>query len=471
MLTVQVEAKPKDYVATRDFALNWDDKKVKSVKVRSGEIVNYDGVMAYYKDSKTLEETKGPCHGLKSAIEAMGWLVPKNGKVIAKAEVEQSQAPRSDYDPKIGGSFDTFMAKEQATVVVPKYSVIREKDIVVKDLSKPSVAEEKKSNKFEIIGDQVAVKEKLMVRSSTTAVPSSKMKMTVIAGDEGGSERTIPLNMLKKDNTKTRKTFTVDETTPRNITEDLTIDEVKKIQGVIKVDDSQDAKVIGTIKQSSETKTVEGITFKKTVPWVEKPITATVSRGGNEPVVSIQDDGIIVGKIKPQKDPIETAEDKKRRVESAKQARLAKAATTQAMLEKEKPIIKEASIEIPLPSSPKIAPAEKNEEECGSTEDPEETDAKASIESVTLTVNSDELIFDTADVVPAKDEVVEKVASVPESTDYLSTLPDDWGDLHWVKKEKFIKALTDKGFLEFILSVETIKAVQNACTERLSQLP
>jgi hypothetical protein len=458
MLTVQVEAKPRDYVATRDFALNWDDKKMKSVKVRSGELVNYDGNLAIYKDSKTLEEFKGPCHGLKSAIEAMGWLVPKNGKVTIKAEIEQPQAPRSDYDAKIGGSFDTFMAKEQAQVVVPKpnkYSVIKEEDIIVKNLSKPQVSEEKKSGKFEVIGDQVAVKEKLMVRSSTTAVRSSKMDMTVIAGDEGGSERTISLNRPQKDNTKaTRKTFTVDETTPRNITEDLTIDEVKKMQGVIKVDDSQDAKIIGTVKQGAETKTVEGITFKKSVPRPEKPITATVSRGGNEPVVNIQDDGIVVGKIKPQKDPIETAEDKKKRVESAKRDRLAKAATTQAMLEKEKPVIKEASIEIPLPSSPKIAPTEKSEEECGTTEDPDDT------------ATSDELIFDTVDVVTEKD----KIASDPESTDYLSMLPDDWGDLHWVKKEKFIKALTDKGFLEFILSVETIKAVQNACTERLKEL-
>ena len=455
MSGVQVDAKPRDYIATRDFALNWDDKKMKSVKVRSGEIVNYDGVTAFYIDTKTLEESKGPCHGLKSAVEAMGWLVPKNGKVAIKPEIEQPQAPRSDYDAKIGGSFDTFMAREQAQVAVPnKYSVIKEKDIVVKDLSKPQVLEEKKSGKFEVIGDQVAVKEKLMVRNSTTSIHSPKMNMTVIAGDEGGSERTIPLNRPQKDNTKaTRKTFTVDETTPRNISEDLTIDEVKRMQGVIKADDSQDAKVIGTIKQSAETKTVEGITFKKTVPWVEKPITATVSRGGNEPVVSIQDDGVVVGKIKPQKDPIETAEDKKRRVESAKQARLAKAATTQAMLEKEKPVIVTEPEPIVNDTMASFSPVP--------------------VESVTLNVavkDSDELVFDTVDVETKKDAPVEKGASTSESTDYLSMLPDDWGDLHWVKKEKFIKALTDKGFLEFILSVETIKAVQNACTERLKEL-
>ena len=113
---------------------------------------------------------------------------------------------------------------------------------------------------------------------------------------------------------------------------------------------------------------------------------------------------------------------------------MAKAASTQAMLEKEKPKKASApSVEIPLPSSPKVTSTEKTEKEEGSIEDPEDS----------------------------------KKAG---STDYLSMLPEDWGTLHWVKKEKFIKTLTDKGFIEFILSVETIKAVQNACTERLKEL-
>jgi hypothetical protein len=61
-------------------------------------------------------------------------------------------------------------------------------------------------------------------------------------------------------------------------------------------------------------------------------------------------------------------------------------------------------------------------------------------------------------------------AQTPESTDYLSMLPEDWGNLHWTKKEKFIKILTDVGFLKFILSVETINAVQDACQARLDEL-
>jgi hypothetical protein len=57
-----------------------------------------------------------------------------------------------------------------------------------------------------------------------------------------------------------------------------------------------------------------------------------------------------------------------------------------------------------------------------------------------------------------------------EQPNYLSMLPDDWGDLHWTKKEKFIKILTDIGLLKFILTVETLSAVQNACKARLAEL-
>jgi hypothetical protein len=75
------------------------------------------------------------------------------------------------------------------------------------------------------------------------------------------------------------------------------------------------------------------------------------------------------------------------------------------------------------------------------------------------------------EVVPVeKQEIVKNASEKSEAPDYLTQLPDDWGTMHWVQKEKFIKALTDKGFVEFILSVETIKAVQNACTERLKEL-
>jgi hypothetical protein len=403
-IDVQEKFRPQDYVATRDFALNFDDKKMKSLKVHQGEIVNYDGATAIYKSSK--EIVNGPCHGLRAAIEVMGWLIPKNGKTKIK-DIKATPKLREDYDPKTGGSFETMMAKEQGTVVASKkYGLIQEKDIVVKDLSKKVIPEEKKTGKLEVVGDQVAVREKLMIRSSTTEARSTKFNTTLIKGDESGSMGTVPLKMQKKSNEKAKNTYIVDETTPRNISEDLTMTEVQRMKGVvIKADDSQDAKIVGKVKPAAETRQVEGITFRKVTPRPEQPIKATVSRGGNE---SVQNDGVVVGKIKDQKtkdaEALALEKDRRNKAEAAKQARIKAASATQAMLEKEKPQV-------------------------------------------------------------IKQEIVKA-----ETTDYLSQLPDDWGLMHWVQKEKFIKALTDKGFIEFILSVETIKAVLNACTERLKEL-
>jgi hypothetical protein len=66
---------------------------------------------------------------------------------------------------------------------------------------------------------------------------------------------------------------------------------------------------------------------------------------------------------------------------------------------------------------------------------------------------------------------INKTSSTSDSTqDYLEKMPDDWGDLHWTKKEKFIKQQTDKGLLEFIMRVENIKVVKTACKTRLEEI-
>lgn len=64
----------------------------------------------------------------------------------------------------------------------------------------------------------------------------------------------------------------------------------------------------------------------------------------------------------------------------------------------------------------------------------------------------------------------EEAKPLESSDSYLKMLPDDWADMHWVKKEKFIKSVTDKKFLQFIMRVDTIKAVQNACKVRIEEL-
>lgn len=81
------------------------------------------------------------------------------------------------------------------------------------------------------------------------------------------------------------------------------------------------------------------------------------------------------------------------------------------------------------------------------------------------------------DIATSKDAVVVKTASeLPAeekkltSKEYMDMLPKDWDDMHWVKKEKWIKSQTSKGLLEYLISVEKINAIVNACKERLKEL-
>lgn len=62
---------------------------------------------------------------------------------------------------------------------------------------------------------------------------------------------------------------------------------------------------------------------------------------------------------------------------------------------------------------------------------------------------------------------VDKIQGKPN---YLDMLPEDWSKMHWVKKEKFIMQIDDIDFVKFIMTVETTKAIQNACKKRLSEL-
>lgn len=77
---------------------------------------------------------------------------------------------------------------------------------------------------------------------------------------------------------------------------------------------------------------------------------------------------------------------------------------------------------------------------------------------------------DTAQVIKRASQrpKVEPVSASDQ--DYISRLPADWSSIHWTKKEKFIQTLTDRAFIEYILKVETLMAVKNACKDRLRAL-
>ena len=70
--------------------------------------------------------------------------------------------------------------------------------------------------------------------------------------------------------------------------------------------------------------------------------------------------------------------------------------------------------------------------------------------------------------VKTQDDV--KAAEKSSSTNYLELLPANWAELHWTKKEKFVMGLSDKVFIKFILTVESLKIVQVACKKRLTEL-
>ena len=216
-----------------------------------------------------------------------------------------------------------------------------------------------------------------------------------------GAQTETPMTRIPKKQASaasTKKTFVVDDTTPR-VSEDPTVDEVRRATAVVEAVDGQQGTVVrrmqgtpqvqsidgvvlrkGAPAQGGETHSVEGVTFRKTASQ-ESTAEATVSAGepmlatGGE-VVTVVKTGIKVQDTSPEG--------------------------------------------VPLAPRPVAKP-----------EEPKDTTS--------------------SDV-------------------YMAMLPENWGNMHWTQKEKFIQSLTDKNFVRFIRSVETIKAVLDACRERLKQL-
>jgi hypothetical protein len=415
------------FVANRDFALNWEDKKLLSVKVRAGESLSYDGSVASYTNARGVETT-GRCPSLKSAINVMGWLSLKSNGKVKKSTVSKinADAPapqnKGDFDKFRGGSFDTFASKNNDGVyVAPRLPIVRESEMIVRNITSPNMGHEPtvntKEGKLEVSGDQIEVKKGFTVNSSTSARKEARMSTKIIRADEGGAEGTIAMKDINAQTTGSSKKnkVTLDGKTPLTIGEDMTMAEVQKMK-VTSSDESQDAKVVGKINQkmevqtvdgitfrkqsaakSTDSKTVEGITLKKVASPKELKIDIEVKSGGEMPVTA-ESAGTVVGTLKSiaQKDA-DAAEKAKARAASRKAA----ASSTQALMEKDK----------------KVAPK-----------------------------------------------------SSSESPDYLLMLPETWGKMHWSQRVAFIKELTDKAFIEFIMSVETAKAIQEACIERLKNL-
>lgn len=488
-----------NFVATRDFALNFENRNIPSVKIREGETVQYDGSVAAYVLSDG-DIAKGRCPGLKSAINVMGWLKPKKvseapaspkNSQLEEGNLFEEEAPSSpkevvipqqgeEYDPLKGGSFDVHAYKDTDIHVVGTRGteVIKEEDLIVKEI--PAIREpeaEKKRGKLEVAGDQVEVK--LVTSSTVRPGTGPKRGFKVVQGDQYGADTSMPMRTKKAaaQGPQQKKAYVVDDATPR-ATEGMSMDEVHRITKVINADESQDAKVVKTIDRGKmEVKEIEGvilkktespkdITFKKTQSPEGMTITTKVSSGSTAVADVSQQGAVVVGTIGGVK---------------------AKASALEPQDAVEVSRIGEEKV-----SPPKVDPNEKKGEDLIASifEDktPEEiaeekkkketADKRAKTRAASRKKASAQTQKQMEKIAPKEPEV-EKIEKVEESkvetveagsTDYLSMLPDDWGKMHWVKKEKFIKGLTDIAFIKFIFSVETIKAIQNACTERLIEL-
>jgi hypothetical protein len=365
-----------EYISNIDFSLNFEDK-TKSVKVRIGEIVVYDGNVARYR-KPTGEEIVGKTPYLKSAI-ASNWLTlnvpgvmagPTNLRTDRVRDVDGIVYKAPDYDSLKGGSFNEFIRKDPDTIVAGVKKVETEDDRIIKKTEfKAPANKPTPTGKMEVAGDQVAVKDiSTTVSNSTSTVSTSKAAKAsvILQADDGQAEHVIISKKkgVAAGTTDSKvKTFTVDNMTPA-VPEDSTLNEVKK--ATTSFDGSQDGRVIKKIGEKSkmppEPTEVEGIVLKKTDFSAKLP-------SGSTPVADLS--GV-----------------------------------------------------------------------------------------------------KTQDEVNAIEKEIEKKGApqLVEKKNYIDMLPDNWSEMHWVKKEKFIMAIDDIEFLKFIMKVESIKAVHAACRKRMTEL-
>jgi hypothetical protein len=395
----------KEYTAKKDFNLNFEDRTIKSVKVRTGEVLLYDGMTAEVISGGI--KTVGRCPSLKAAIAKLGWLVPAIGEAVTMEN--PVKASQTDYDDFKGGNFNTFLnSKGLNGERRGKMEVVRQENRVVKTLdtgTKTVTASDDSS----VVEEQVPVRENLMVGSSTTVPRSQKHSAKLIQSENGGAQSSIPIKgPQKKEASDKRKSFTVDSTTP-SVPEDATMADVRRATQVISVESgAQNTTVVKKIGQAADVVSAEGITLRKTVSR-EASAKARVGSGDREINTKAK---VSAGESMPDIGGEVTVVKK----------------------------IVDTSSDIPVK---KAGEADYDPLLGGS--------------------------FDT----DMKQGGLNKDAATPvveENPDYLSMLPENWGDMHWAQKEKFIMGLTDMNFIKFIQTVETTAAVQNACTERLTQL-
>ena len=420
------------------MSLNFDDKKVKSVKVKKGETVLYDGEIASFTDTKG-EVFTGRSIGVKSAILRQGWLVLKSGEPMNIPTSSRSQPV--PYNDLKGGEFEIYRKSDglNRPIRAGKMEIVNQKDrIVGQHANAPVVAEEEGV----VAMDSSPVATHVSSSTSVSRTASSHSTKILQSDNSSGAGASADMRTLPRKAAATqqkKKSYVVDDTTPRPV-EDATLAEVQAATTVIDAPDGQNARVVKKIGQRSpEIQEVEGITLKKGGQPRESSGKATVTASSDNISMSGQDTTVVKKIGAPRASAVPTA------------------------FKKSEPPVTPA----PQYERPNYQPVHKVVPlEVGAQRKPEfDSNLGGDFE----TSLKDKGLNDGATLNSMVGTPVVKTASAP-SDDYISMLPDKWSDMHWVQKEKFVLSITDKAFLEFILSVETTPAIINACTKRLAQL-
>ena len=304
-----------DFVSKIEFALNFEDHR-DSVKVRVGEVVQYDGLIAKYV-TNTGREVVGRTPSLRAAINN-NWLELKStGKAASKKTATKKTASKKDskesaYDGLKGGDFDEYVKQN-----IFSSEVVKEENLIVKSTDFEVSVEDggtRKSEKLEVAGDQVAVKEisdHATMVSSSTSIPRKRTPSTkVIQSEDYGADSTQPMQTKRSKAAsaasappKKKKSYTVDASTPA-LQEGATKEEIARAKGVVvDAEESQDAQVVRPIKGLSTTeRTVDGITMRKTkssgdvqdrrvVKKIGKSSPNVTVSPGSEPIVDVSEGG------------------------------------------------------------------------------------------------------------------------------------------------------------------------------------
>jgi len=413
MAVTFVKGSPEVFVSKMGFSLNFDDKKIKSVKVKPGESLLYDGHTATYP-MEGKNQTSGPCLSLRAAINQMQWLVPANEAKMEEVPLTAKEpAERSDYDGFKGGNFDTFLKKGGLS----DGKVIRHDDRVVKELpadkKTPVIDRATTVTPAKKAVGQNPVRQ--VVSSSTTPAKTTIKAGEVIQMGNNSAIGEIPLKNASVKTAEKRKTFTVDAST-RPISDDPmtapTAEELRAMTGGASVTASADpnqgtearvikkvggAKITGDVEPAGETVVVKKVGERPKKMTVEG-VTLTHRESKENPgKAQVSGDAGLGGETTVVKKGLKTASNVK--------------VSGDAGLEGETSVVK--------------------------------TSLKASTDETPKTT---------------------------EKPNYLSMLPDTWGDLSLDERISFIKTVTDPDFLNFIMDVEGTPAVVNACKERLKEI-